>query len=69
MRYVFTIWWGHGGSDPVAEMGSGVGPNQLSTNGFHYPQTLILPGTFKQQKKMLCALKTRTYNFISSAIM
>lgn len=48
-----TVGWGKGGSDPVAQMRSGVGPNQFVTNSFYYSKTLILPGTFKQHKNEL----------------
>lgn len=49
-----TVSGGQGCSDPVAQMGSGVGPDQLVTDSFHYPEALILPGTFKQRRFTIC---------------
>lgn len=52
-----TVRWGKGGGNPVAQMGGGVGPNQLITNCLHYSQTLTLPGTFKHNEIDVCTLQ------------
>lgn len=44
-----TLGGGEGRSDPVAQVGSSVGPNQLVADSFHHSETLVLPGTFRQQ--------------------
>lgn len=33
----------------MAQVGGGVGPHQLIANCFHNSETLVLPGTFRQQ--------------------